>query len=247
MKAVLLSSLMGITILLPTSTVIAADCYSGGDGALESMFRKEEAVRLTTELNSKIMNALDKVLLSTDASRVNPPDITTNFGRNIKFVLDLQLDQENMDLLIERPPAITTAQQFIDTWFGLTTFFKYRKRYITNSILVDYKDLNCLREVSLYGIGQSFGILRHLPGNEPPGALPGPPWHTTLNFVDFDRFTITWKETAAGVFRVQKLVQFTESTFPLGNEPSAGVPTVPVDRSPFAPGAPGNYTPMAPR
>jgi hypothetical protein len=226
---------------------IAADCYSGGGSALESMFRKEEAVRLTTELNSKIMNALDKVLLSTDASRANPPDISTNFGRNIKFVLDLQLDQENMDLLIERPPAISTAQQFIDTWFGLTTFFKYRKRYITNSILVDYKDVNCLREVSLYGIGQSFGILSHLPGNEPPGALPGPPWHTTLNFVDFDRFTITWKETAAGVFRVQKLVQFTESTFPLGNDSSAGVPTVPVDRSPFAPSAPGNYTPTSPR
>jgi hypothetical protein len=72
MKAVLLSSLMGITTLLPISTAIAADCYSGGGGALESMFRKEEAVRLITELNSKIMNALDKVLLSTDASRVNP-------------------------------------------------------------------------------------------------------------------------------------------------------------------------------
>src|SRR5262249_38526691 len=127
MKAVLLSSLMGITTLLPISAAVAADCYSGGGGALESMVRKEEAVRLTTELNSKVMNALDKVLLSTDASRVNPPDITTNFGRNIKFVLDLQLDQENMDLLIERPPAITTAQKFIDTWFGLTTFFKYRK------------------------------------------------------------------------------------------------------------------------
>ena len=73
MKAVLLTSLMGITTLLPIPAAIAADCYSGGGGALESMFRKEEAVRLTTELNSKVMNALDKVLLSTDASRSQPP------------------------------------------------------------------------------------------------------------------------------------------------------------------------------
>src|SRR5260370_29226062 len=183
MKVVLLSSLT-IATLLPISTAIAADCYGGGGGTLEPMFRKEEAVRLTTELNSKIMNALDKVLLSTDASRANPPDITTNFGRNIKFVLDLQMDQENMDLLIERPPAITTAQQFIDTWFGLTTFFKYRKRYITNSILVDYKDINCLREVSLYGIGQSFGILSHLPGSEPPGAFA---WSSVAHHVELRR------------------------------------------------------------
>src|ERR1700747_3313235 len=128
MKAVLLSSLMGITTLLPISTAIAADCYSGGGGALESMVRKEEAVRLTIELNSKIMNALDKVMLSTDASKANPPDTNTNFGKNIKFVLDLQLDPQNMDILIERPPAIKNAQQFIDAWYGLTTFFKYRKR-----------------------------------------------------------------------------------------------------------------------
>jgi hypothetical protein len=238
--------LIGLTTLLPISAATAAGCYGGDGGRLEALLRKEEAVRVTAELNSKIMNALDKVMLSTDASTVNPPDVGTHFGRNLKFVLDLQLDKNNMDILIERPPAIKNAQQFINAWAGLTTFFKYRKRDITNYIVVDYKDVDCLREVSQYGIGQSFGVLNHLPGQEPPGALPGPPWHTTLNFVDFDRFTITWKETAAGVFRVQKLVQWTESTFPLGNDPSAGVPSVPVDRSPFAPGAPGNYVPTAP-
>jgi hypothetical protein len=241
----LLGCLVGFTTLQPW-LAIAASCYGGEGGTLESMLRKEEAVRLTIELNSKIMNALDKVMLSTDASRANPPDISTNFGKNIKFVLDLQLDPQNMDILIERPPAIKNAQQFIDAWAGLTTFFKYRKRNITSSLVVDYKDVNCLREVSLYGIGQSWGVLDHLPGKEPAGALPGPPWHTTLNFVDFDRFTITYSETAPSVFRVQKLVQWTESTFPLGNDPSAGVPSNPVDRSPFAPGAPGNYTPTAP-
>ena len=183
---------------------MAAGCYGGEGSVVELMVRKEEAIRLSIELDSKIMNALDKVMLSTDASHANPPDANTNFGRNIKFVLDLQLDPQNMDILIERPPAIKNAQQFIDAWAGLTSFFKYRKRNITNSLVVDYKDVNCLREVSLYGVGQSFGVLDHLPGNQPPSALPGPPWHTTLSFVDFDRFTITYKETAPDVFRVQR-------------------------------------------
>jgi hypothetical protein len=79
MKIVLLSSLTMAT-LLPISMAIAADCYSGGGGALESMLRKEEAVRLTTELNSKIMNALDKVLLSTDASRVKEYQVRVGFA-----------------------------------------------------------------------------------------------------------------------------------------------------------------------
>lgn len=242
---ILLGCLMTL-FSLQHSAAMAAGCYGGEGSVVESMVRKEEAIRLSIELDSKIMNALDKVMLSTDASHANPPDANTNFGRNIKFVLDLQLDPQNMDILIERPPAIKNAQQFIDAWAGLTSFFKYRKRNITNSLVVDYKDVNCLREVSLYGVGQSFGVLDHLPGNQPPSALPGPPWHTTLSFVDFDRFTITYKETAPDVFRVQKLVQWTESTFPLGNDPAAGIPTNPVDRSPFAPNAPGNYTPTAP-
>jgi hypothetical protein len=226
-----------------SAAVASTGCYGGEGSVLESMVRKEEAIRLTIELDSKIMNALDKVMLSTDASRANPPEVNTNFGKNIKFVLDLQLDPQNMDILIERTPAIKNAQQFIDAWAGLTSFFKYRKRNITNSLLVDYKDVNCLREVSLYGIGQSFGVLDHLPGKQPTGAPPGPAWHTTLSFVDFDRFTITYKETAPDVFRVQKLVQWTESTFPLGNDPVAGLASD--DRSPFAPDAPGNYTPIS--
>src|SRR2546428_12450832 len=119
-----LKILIGITTLLPMSAAIAAGCYGGDGGPLETLLRKEEAVRLGAELNSKIMNALDKVMLSTDASTVNPPDIGTHFGRNLKFVLDLQLDKNNMDILIERPPAIKNAQQFINAWAGLTTFFK---------------------------------------------------------------------------------------------------------------------------
>lgn len=240
----LFSCLLALTAMWH-SAAMAAGCYGGEGSVVESMVRKEEAIRLTIELNSKIMNALDKVMLSTDASKANPPDVNTNFGRNVKFVLDMQVDPQNMDILIDRPPAIRNAQQFIDTWAGLTSFFKYRKRNITNSLVVDYKDVDCRREVSLYGVGQSFGVLDHLPGKQAAGELPGPPWHTTLNFVDFDRFTITYKEIAPEAFRVQKLVQWTESTFPLGNDPSAGVPTNPVDRSPFVPEAPGNYTPMS--
>lgn len=236
--------LLFAAMLLPMPA-LAAGCYGGEGGTIESMVRKEEAIRLTTELNSKIMNALDKVMLSTDASNKNPPDTATNFGKNIKFVLDLQLDPQHMDILIERQPAIKNSQQFIDAWAGLTNFFKYRKRNITNTLLVDYKDENCSREVSLYGVGQSFGVLDYLPGHEPAGAPPGPAWHTTLNFVDFDRFTITYKEVGPDMFRVEKLVQWTESTFPLGNDPNAGIPTAPIDRSPFAPDAPGNYTPVA--
>ena len=242
-KLTLCSCALVLAMVLPVPAM-AAGCYGGEGGTLEAIVRKEEAVRLTVELNSKIMNALDKVMLSTDGSKAYPPDVNTEFGKNLKFVLDLQVDPQNMDILIERAPAIKNAQQFINAWYGLTSFFKYRKRNITNSLLVDYKDVDCLREVGLYGIGQSWGVLDHLPGKQPEGALPGPPWHSTLTFVDFDRFTITYKEVAPGKFRVLKLVQWTELTFPLGNDPTAGIPALP-ERSPFSPNAPGNYTPTA--
>src|SRR5580692_7118080 len=104
MKAnrIILGCLVAFAAQRCSAAVASTGCYGGEGGVLESMVRKEEAIRQTIELDSKIMNALDKVMLSTDASRANPPDVNTNFGRNIKFVLDLQLDPQNMDILIER-------------------------------------------------------------------------------------------------------------------------------------------------
>jgi hypothetical protein len=67
-----------LAVALP-APAIAAGCYGGEGGALESIVRKEEAIRLSTELNSKIMNALDKVMLSTDGSKANPPDVKTEY------------------------------------------------------------------------------------------------------------------------------------------------------------------------
>lgn len=67
-----------LAMALP-APAMAAGCYGGEGGALESIVRREEATRLSTELNSKIMNALDKVMLSTDGSQANPPDVKTEY------------------------------------------------------------------------------------------------------------------------------------------------------------------------
>lgn len=52
-----------------------ARCY-GGDGndlKMETHLRYEEAIRIAGELNSRVMNALDKVLAAEDNPKGAPP------------------------------------------------------------------------------------------------------------------------------------------------------------------------------
>ena len=68
------------------------------------------------------------------------------------------------------------------------------------------KGMNCLREIKVYGVGQTFGSRALNPdGTLPPLQPNNPPWLTSRNFVDFDRFTITWIETAPGIFKVKDM------------------------------------------
>lgn len=132
------------------------------------------------------------------------------------------------------------TNRLIDIWGKLAKLYKYRQRNITNYIAIDVQDVDCLRTVTLYGVGMSFGILNYLPTNPDDPDFPGPPWHSTKTFIDFDRFQIGWQEICDRVFRVKSLVQFTESTCPLPDgtpipnilPDGAGIPTLP-GRSPF--------------
>lgn len=169
-------------------------CYSAQ--SLEWRFRRLEALQITTELNSKIMNALDKVMFSNGPS---DPEFHVHVG----FVLAHQYDLNNMNILIDQN-YLNNADQFRAGWAIAAGIYKYRKRYITNYIIVSYNDDGCLRRITLHGVGTSFGIVNAVS-----------PTHPTLDFVEFDRFTINYVETEPGVFKVNGLTQITESEFPL--------------------------------
>lgn len=261
-------------VLLPASVMAAATparCY-GGDGndlKMETHLRYEEAIRIAGELNSRVMNALDKVLAAEDNPQGAPPSASAvqslagggnNWAKNLQYVIDLQANvwNNNGNVFVIESFPITSTQDFINAWTGLARLYKYRKRNITNYIPLAYSDVNCLREIKVYGIGQTFGTRTLAPdGTLPPLQSNNPPWLTTRNFVDFDRFTITWTETAPGVFKVKDLVQETEGHFPLPDGAS-GIPDptgnnvtypfAPLDRSPFSsgPGSIGNVDPAAP-
>ena len=98
--------------------------------------------------------------------------------------------------------------------------------------------------MKLHGVGMQWGVLNFTPGPDghpfpqPPGLPSG--WHKTKNFVDFDRFTITWKEKMPGDFRVVSLEQITESTWPLPDVP-VSIPYPPLRASDGAPIEPAKY------
>jgi len=270
----LAGGLLGAAALLPACAMAAgtpARCYGadGNDLKMETHIRYEEAIRIAGELNSRVMNALDKVLAAEDNPQGAPPSPAAvqsmagtgnNWAKNLQYVISLQANLWNNDgnvFVIESFP-ISSTQDFINAWTGLSKLYKYRKRNITNYIPLAYSDTNCLREIKVYGIGQTFGSRTLNPdGTLPPLQPNNPPWLTSRNFVDFDRFTITWTETAPGIFKVKDMVQETEGHFPLPDGPT-GIPdptgdnlTYPraaQDRSPFSigPGSIGNVEPGAP-
>src|SRR5215813_13385100 len=100
---------LGVLLLCTSTSATADSCYSSDQ--VKNLFRKEEAIRVVTDLNSRIMNVLDKVLLTT-----GPED--ENFHPNIQYVVDLQLNQNHMDIRIEnfQITEATGTNQFIDIW-----------------------------------------------------------------------------------------------------------------------------------
>lgn len=270
-RKTLLGGILGAAALLPMSAMAAATparCY-GGDGndlKAENHLRYEEAIRIAGELNSRVMNALDKVLAAEDNPQGAPPSPAAvqsmagtgnNWASNLQYVIGLQANvwNNNGNVFVIESFPITSTQDFINAWTGLARLYKYRKRNITNYIPLAYPDTNCLREIKVYGIGQTFSSRTLNPdGTLPPLQPNNPPWLTTRNFVDFDRFTITWIEVAPGQFKVKDLVQRTEGHWPFPDGAS-GIPDPTGDnvlypranqeRSPFSAGA-GNIEPSAP-
>ena len=139
LKGVLLSAVAALAVVstkhtMTTGTLTAhvaqADpeqaCGFGPSG-LAGLFRMNEAVRVTTELNSKVMNALDKVM----DLNPNDPNQVDSFDNHLGFVLNLQYDQSQMSIRIDNF-ILTNAAGFRDGWLNATNAFFYRKRNIAN-------------------------------------------------------------------------------------------------------------------
>lgn len=197
---------------------------------LARAFRREEAIRLCDQSLSRIINALDKIMLLPNSS-------DPQFCPLIEFVLDNQVNRLKMNIQID---TIFLCNQcdFIRIWGNLANLYHSGKRIVTSYTLVSYSDVNCKRTVSLQAVGLHIGRVNWLPGdpNQDP-YFPGPPWHTSYNFYDSDRFTITWVETSPGLFQIRELIQFTEQSWDLGNSTRSGL--IP-GRVPGLPGSPGD-------
>ncbi|MDO9434405.1 hypothetical protein [Hydrogenophaga sp.] len=244
-SAFLVLSVLGLMALSPPAAIAddaagAALCKVRGNGRsvgmspLEAVVRKQEAYLLSTKLLSKIIIALDKVA-STDAPASLPAtpvysdlDVNTPFGKHVKFVLDAQVDMNNMSILIESPTPLTEPTGFINTWKTSAARYVYRKRFVSNVAIApkqdgsdDYSDVNCLRTIKIYGVGNTFGIFDP---SVPLGAS-----RKSHNFIEFDRFNATFKEVRAGVFRQVAIEQMTESHYGLPE----GFAFLPPGRGPF--------------
>lgn len=193
--------------------------------------RKEEAVRTVQELNSKIMNALDKLLLTNGSS-------DPRFCSLLNYVLDHQYDKERMDIRIE-DFYFCNPCEFYNIWNKLASLFAYRKRHITDYVLLNYSDVDCVRRVTVYGVGAHFGSVNWLDTDPLDPEFPGLPWRKTKDFWDTDRFQIEYveREEEPGTFGVNWVVQFTEEGFNLGNDVLSKLSEL---RSPLEEGAPGD-------
>ena len=200
--------------LVAQSAVASTDTYYS-ESQLENRFRKQEAISIVQDLNARIASALDNALLSGG----NGPD----FNSNINYFLDLQLDQNNMNITIN-DTNVTDVDDFKALWYEFAQLIGYRKQSLTNDILVDYKEEDSLRTITLHTIGISFVIFR------------SPSTPQEENAVIFDRIETTWVEACPGKFRVKEITQISESSFPLS-------PGSSIISSPLTPNAPGIYIP----
>jgi len=221
MSTVLAGAVLSAT-LLPLTSI--ANCL-GGQGTPDTInyqFRKEQAARQGPEMLSKLINALDTVLISGGNDSA--------FSNAIQFAIDRQYDQNNMSIVLENNAPLTNAADFRARWKFLAGQYVYRKRNITDWVVTNYAEEgpDCLREISMYGVGMSFGVFK--PGTAILGA------HTSRAWADFDRFTATFKEKATGDWRIKEVVQITEGSYALP-DPDTTLQGLFPGRSPLTTGA----------
>jgi hypothetical protein len=94
---------------------------------------------------------------------------------------------------------------------GLTNLYKYRKRWMSEFMVLDYSDVDCLRTITIYAIGQNFNILN---------SIVAP--FTSIDSYSNDRFQVTLVEVpycegdnCEYNFRIKQVIQITEAIFPL--------------------------------
>ena len=63
-------------------------------------------------------------------------------------------------------------------------------------------------------------------------------FHQSRTFLDFDRIQVVIVETDANVFKSRKVVQYTESSYPLPHDSANGLLASPPERDPLNPNAP---------
>lgn len=196
-------------------------------GSLEAKVRHEEAVRAGSEIINKVIYALNTIVMLE-----NKPD---EFERHLNFVLDLQENRQALQFYIETiPPAgIFDEAAFRQVWKNNALRYKYRKRDVTNWIVESYSDINCQRTITLHGLGHTYGVFAD---PLPEGTNIG--FHKSQTFLDFDRIQAVIVETSPNVFKSRKVVQYTESSFPLPHDPANGLLASPSQRDPLDPGAP---------
>jgi hypothetical protein len=243
LKKLILSGIVGVAPLAPLSAFaqtqfvtqfVQATGYTcsgapGIMGPLEAKVRHEEAVRVGSEIINKVIYALNTIVMLEN----NPAE----FERHLNFVLDLQENRQALQFYIETiPPAgIFDETAFRTVWTNNALRYKYRKRDVTNWIVESYSDINCHRTIKLHGLGHTYGVFAD---TLPDGTAVPIGFHKSRTFLDFDRIQVEIVETSPNLFKSRKVVQYTESSFPLPHDAANGLLTSPPERDPLNSNAP---------
>ncbi|WP_194711135.1 hypothetical protein [Noviherbaspirillum soli] len=234
LKKLVLSGIVAAAPFMPLASfaqTVATTCSGAPPimAPLEAKIRHEEAVRVGSEIINKVIYALNTIVMLEN----NPVE----FERHLKFVLDLQENPQAPQFYIETiPPAgIFDEAAFRTVWTNNALRYKYRKRDVTNWIVESYSDINCQRTITLHGLGHTYGVFAD---TLPDGTAVPIGFHKSKTFLDFDRIQVVIVETSPNVFKSRKVIQYTESSFPLPHDAANGLLTSPPERDPLNPNAP---------
>lgn len=242
LKKLILSGIIGVAPLAPLSAFAQTQFVTqfvqpsgytcsgapGFMGPLEAKVRHEEAVRVGTEIINKVIYALNTIVMLEN----NPQE----FDKHLNFVLNLQESPTELQFFIETTgDGVTDPTAFRNLWLSNANRFKYRKRDVTNWIVESYSDMNCQRTITLHGLGHTYGVFADTLPDGTPVSLG---FHKSKTFLDFDRIQVVIVETSPNVFKSRKVVQYTESSFPLPHDAANGLLTTNPERDPLNPKAP---------
>jgi hypothetical protein len=234
LKKLVISGMVSAATLMPLSVFAQAGglTCSGAPpvvAPLEAKVRHEEAVRVGSEIINKVIYALNTIVMLENNQ--------AEFERHLNFVLDLQENRQELQFYIETiPPAgIFDETAFRQVWKNNALRYKYRKRDVTNWIVESYSDVNCQRTITLHGLGHTYGVFAD---TLPDGTDVPIGFHKSKTFLDFDRIQVVIVETSPNVFKSRKVIQYTESSFPLPHDPANGLLASPAQRDPLSTGAP---------